>query len=147
MLAPLVHHLGLGHMRKTRFFLLASVLLALPAGAALAQVSQARFQQLDVDHDGEVDAAEYEAGARASFAALDTDHDGFVTLDELRATIDPNTGGIGRDGTARAQLAAMDQNYDNVISEDEFVDFANLKLPSYDKDGDGRLTSRDFGPR
>ncbi len=134
-------------MRKTRFSLVAGMLLSLPAGVAMAQVSQARFQQLDVDHDGEVDADEYEAGARASFAALDTDHDGYVTLDELRASIDPNTGGIGRDGTARAQLAAMDQNYDNMISAEEFVIFASQKLPSYDKDGDGRLTSRDFGPR
>lgn len=122
-------------------------LLAAVTATASAQSALDRFNQLDRNGDGIVDADEYEAGARASFAVLDTDHDGLVTLDELRASIDPNTGGIGRDGTARAQLATMDQNHDNVISEDEFVEFANQALPGYDKDGDGRLTRRDFEPR
>ncbi|SEM08266.1 EF hand [Pseudoxanthomonas sp. GM95] len=126
---------------------LSALVLTLVAGAAWAQSSQDRFRKLDTNNDGLVDDDEYDAGARASFALLDTNHDGWVTLDELRAAQDPNAGGIGADGLARKQLATMDLNYDNLISEDEFVAFANQSKSSYDKNGDGRLTSDDFGPR
>ncbi|TAA23220.1 MULTISPECIES: EF-hand domain-containing protein [Pseudoxanthomonas] len=126
--------------------LLGLVLLGLSA-PVLAQVSQARFDQLDADHNGVVDLAEYDAGARVSFAALDLDHDGFVTLDEMRASIDPNTGGIGREGTARARIEAMDKNYDKLISEAEFIDYAEQAMAQYDRDGDGRLTRWDFSWR
>ncbi len=122
------------------------IIMSVLAMPGWAQSSQARFRQLDSNHDGLVDQAEYDAGARQSFAALDRDHDGYVSLDELRASIDPNAGGIGADGMARAQLMTMDQNYDNLISEAEFVDFADQSMSKYDRNGDGRLTSDDFAP-
>jgi Ca2+-binding EF-hand superfamily protein len=128
-------------------FAIPVLLLATLAGSASAQGSQDRFTQLDRNGDGRVDQDEYEAGARASFASMDTNRDGWIGLDELRATLDPNAGGIGADGMARTQLAAMDLNDDKLISEDEFVAFANQSIATFDKDGDGRLTRADFQPR
>lgn len=115
-------------------------------GATWAQSAMDKFRLLDKNNDGVVDKDEYDAGARAQFAQLDANHDGWVTLDELRASQDPNAGGIGADGMARQQLEAMDLDGDNLISEDEFVAFADQSIATFDKDGDGVLTSRDFGP-
>lgn len=133
-------------MTQACSFAIPFLLLAALAGLASAQSAQDKFTQLDRNGDGIVDQDEYEAGARASFASMDTNRDGWISLDELRASMDPNAGGIGADGLARKQLAAMDLNDDNLISEDEFVAFANQSIPTFDKNGDGRLTREDFQP-
>lgn len=134
-------------MTKACSFAVPVLLLATLAAPAPAQSAQDRFAQLDSNGDELVDQGEYEAGARASFASMDTNRDGWITLDELRASLDPNAGGIGADGLARQQLAAMDLNDDNLISQDEFVAFADQSMSTFDKDGNGRLTREDFQPR
>lgn len=123
------------------------LLLVLSMAAGAQSVSLDQFAQLDGNADGIVDLAEYRAGARAAFGLLDTDRDGWVTLYEMRASLDPNTGGAGADGVARMRMEAMDLNHDTVISQDEFVAYAEQSIDSHDRDGDCRLTRQDFQGR
>lgn len=125
-----------------------ALLLVLGTATAAAQTGWLdQFGKLDGNGDGIIDLNEYQAGARAAFAPLDSDRDGWITLYEMRASLDPNTGGAGADGLARTRMAAMDLNHDNLISEDEFIAYADQSIETYDKDGDGRLTRQDFQAR
>lgn len=125
-----------------------ALLLVLGTATAAAQTGWLdQFGKLDGNGDGIIDLNEYQAGARAAFAPLDSDRDGWITLYEMRASLDPNTGGAGADGLARMRMKAMDLNHDNLISQDEFVAYAGQSIDSDDRDGDGRLTRQDFQAR
>jgi|GEM_PF-2906204 len=132
------------------FLLVSSVLLlGMAITDASAQYPEDKFRQLDKNSDGVVDSQEYQAGARASFASMDLNKDGSVDVEELIASgaANRNAGGMAPESIARTQMAAMDLNHDGLISENEFLEISNQAYSSFDKDGDGRLTSRDFGPR
>lgn len=137
-----------------------SLALLLAAAPALAQQGEpgAHFiENWDSDGDGAVTVDE--AGARRAdvFASFDANEDGFldaeeyVTFDEARANdMAQNEGGQGKGAMMRAAdgmlLARNDIDGDGKVSRDEFLGQAAAWIAEMDRNGDGVITTADFGP-
>jgi Ca2+-binding EF-hand superfamily protein len=100
-------------MMKPMLLLFPLLLLARPAHAARPADGGALLERADVDHDGRVTRAEFQAARRAMFDRLDRDHDGVVTA-----------GGFGRLRRFRPHAAEQIDNF----------------VKSIDIDHDGRAT-------
>ena len=111
----------------------------------------ARFNQMDTNHDGKVTkdelAAELQremqaANARiaqqleAKFKQLDTNHDGQLSLKEFMA-IQPR---IQPSETPEQMLSRLDTNHDGKISADEFRQPELAKFNRLDSNHDGIVT-------
>ncbi len=135
--------------------ILRSVLLLTAAGAllglsAMAQTSpdtgpakphpgaQARFAQMDADHDGFIEKSEATGRVAKNFDAIDTDHDGKLSPDELRAAL-KMAAGKAKTAPAPAQAAAPEHGAPERG--------AKAKMSAMDTDGDGRISYAEFTAR
>lgn len=73
----------------TRFFVVTALLSAVAlSGAAFAgdRSSADKIKKMDTNGDGQISAAEHEAGARKMFMMMDSNKDGSVTAAEMDAS-------------------------------------------------------------
>jgi hypothetical protein len=93
----------------------------------------------DTNKDGFVDRAEWDAGQEARFKELDTNHDGKLTKEELfaqsRSTSDR---ALERQD---AFFRRMDRDHDGFVSKDEFMAQAARNFARCDLDKDGRTNT------
>ena len=138
-------------MRKTvlTLMLVASAITS----AASAQTAPATLRppmRQDANHDGVSTRAEAIAQADARFAQMDTDHDGRITAGEMRAYREalhdrmvasgrdvpvPPPGGRKHDGMGRR----MDPNGDGSVTRDEFEARALKRFDRMDANHDGTI--------
>ena len=88
---------------------------------------------------------------------FDQDEDGmlsgeeYVLFDETRAAdMENNAGGHGKGGGRMQEgltLAFNDINTDGNVSKEEFVSNSAAWVAQIDRNGDGMITSADFGPQ
>jgi EF-hand domain pair/EF hand len=134
----------------------AAILMTLPAlaapdtqpGAAPSKPARAStgVMRYDINGDGFVDRAEWNAGQEARFKQLDTNGDGKLTQDELFARA-PAAGvanaGPG-DRQAQRQTAyfqRLDSDKDGFVSKAEFMAQASRNFARCDLDKDGRINT------
>ena len=136
----------------------AAVLLAATSGCmSTAETNQhkvaggavTRFHQLDTDHDGTVDYAEFNAGfAGTVFSQYNRDANGSITLAEWDAVEQANT------NKSVSSFKLLDRNHDGKLTTDELThgkrrDLVVRRLFNrVDKNHDGKLTeeeARSFG--
>ena len=116
----------------------------------------------DLDKDGRVTADEARERRSDVFASFDANDDGYldaeeyVLFDEARANDQKNHEGEGqgkghgqgkRNPANGMKLEANDTDKDGKVSRDEFLDNAAGWIAMIDRDGDGVVTTDDFGPR
>lgn len=95
---------------------------ALPAGAQ--SLSPEAFRVMDIDGNGQIDAAEHGVAMGAAFAHADKNADGVLDQDEA---------------TVLALPPQVDANGDGQITLDEFLASTRSDFQAADKDGDGIL--------
>ncbi len=97
------------------------------------------IMRYDTNNDGFVDRAEWNAGQEARFKELDTNHDGKLTKEELFAQSRSTS-----DRTLERQDAffrRMDRDHDGFVSQDEFMAQAARNFARCDLDKDGRTNT------
>jgi Ca2+-binding EF-hand superfamily protein len=138
-------------------FLALSVILA--ASPALAQQGQpgAHFiESWDGDMDGIVTVDEATARRGDVFFMFDANEDGlidaeeYVAFDETRARDMEGQGSHGQGAMRRADegmtLLFNDVDADGAVSREEFLGQVPAWIALMDQDGDGVITTADFGP-
>jgi len=115
--------------RFTKTILSASAAFAI-TGVALAA------PKADLNQDGQITRAEFQAEANAKFAAADTDFDGQLTKDEMKSLR------VKRKAEREdKRFAKMDDaNGDGVVSRAEYDASTEALFTRMDANGDGVLT-------
>jgi hypothetical protein len=130
--------------------------LASPAVAEGPAPGTHFIENWDVDGDGAVDLADIEARRSDVFMAFDSNEDGaldaeeYVYFDEARAN---DMQAISDEGPAKGMQRAMtgmtlafnDTDGNGEVSRGEFIDHVGDWLDLLDRDGDGIVTTADFG--
>lgn len=134
---------------------IALCLVAAPAFAQQGEPGLNFVQNWDLDQDGAVTAAEAAEHRGDVFLTFDANGDGFldaeeyVLFDEARAQDMEGQGGNGRGAMQRAadgmKLQNNDTDADGKVSRDEFVGNAAGWIADIDRNGDGVVTTADFG--
>ena len=137
-------------MRKTVLTLMLAASAITSAGAQTAPATPRPPMRQDANHDGVSTRAEAIAQADARFAQMDTDHDGRITTGEMRAYREalhdrmvasgrdvpvPPPGGRKHDGMGRR----MDPNGDGSVTRDEFEARALKRFDRMDANHDGTI--------
>jgi hypothetical protein len=135
---------------------LAALLAATPALAQQGQPGAHFIESWDGDRDGVVTLEEATARRGDVFAMFDMNEDGlldaeeYVLFDETRALDMENNGGHGRGAMMQASegmtLPYNDVDADGAVSLGEFLGQAPAWIAAMDRDGDGVITTADFGP-
>lgn len=140
-------------------------LLSLATAAALLFTSAAFAQQggmgghfienWDQDSDGAVTLAELAEKRENVFASFDSNEDGmldaeeYALFDEARANDQAQIGGghgKGKNGPETPMERSFnDTNADGMVSAEEWAAGSPLMFAKLDKNGDGKVTSDDFG--
>jgi hypothetical protein len=141
-----------------------AAVLALAAGAAPAQtpppVPGERFMVMwDSNADGVVSVEEAQARRAMIFDMFDYEGDGILSPDDYadidahmaedmqnRAQMGAGQGQMAGRMQAGMSVAANDADGDGLVTLDEFLDASPAWLEGMDVNGDGVLTSADFGP-
>lgn len=97
----------------------------------------------DANGDGVVDRDEWNAGQEARFNQLDTDHDGKLSQDELFArTSTAGANVVPSDRQYQRQSAyfrRLDRDHDGFVSKDEFMGQASRNFARCDLNKDDRI--------
>ena len=100
---------------------------------------QDRIDALDTDADGKISFDEFQAPDRDPFSRFDQNEDGFVTLEEMKEVTAQKT-----NERLEQRFAKLDADDDGMVTRDEM---RHSMFDRMDRDGDGYLTGREFGPR
>lgn len=106
----------------------------------------------DANEDGMLSLTEAQERRGELFEALDDDADGTLNTTDFKAFLDDMTQSDEEPGNNRRALGGMtldfnDVNGDGAVTRDEFVAQTAAFLKGMDRDGDGTITNKDFGPR
>jgi hypothetical protein len=113
--------------------------LSLTAVAGLAHAQTGGRGNLDADTDGSISAAEFEAGAQRRFQRMDGNGDGVVDAGELAAL---KARMADRPGAANRpdMLAEMDGDKDGRITQGEALAASKARFAKLDTNGDDALS-------
>jgi Ca2+-binding EF-hand superfamily protein len=116
-------------------------LLLSPAALAGEGMSVAdKFAAMDTNHDGKVSPDEYAVGARIMFDKLDANKDGQVTAAEMEA----GRPGKAKGMSTADKIKMVDTNGDGAVSADEHAAGAKAMFDKMDSDQDGYLTKSEM---
>ncbi|WP_417671864.1 EF-hand domain-containing protein [Roseibium sp.] len=124
--------------------------------AAYAAPGTHFIESWDLNGDKAVTADEARERRSDVFASFDANDDGFIdaeeykTFDEARANDQANHEPAGRGARNPAngmRLEVNDNDKDGKVSRDEFLGNAAAWITSIDRNGDGVVTTADFGPK
>ena len=141
-------------MRPLVLALLAGAVFALPATAQQGRPGAHFIEQWDDDGDGSVTLAEATRKRGGVFYMFDTDEDGVLdeaeydAFDAHRAADMAQPGhGRGMGHAAQGMLRTFnDADGDGKVTEAEFLGAAEGWFTQMDRNGDGVVTTDDFGP-
>jgi len=134
---------------------LALCLTALPAFAQQGQPGAHFVENWDLNEDGAVTVEEAAEKRGDVFLSFDANEDGYldaeeyVAFDEARANDEEGQVGQGGGGKRPSEgmtLQANDLDGDGRVSRDEFVGHSADWIAEIDRNGDGVVTTDDFGP-
>lgn len=142
----------------TKLSVLLTCAALMPIAAFAQDTPGSHFvENWDLDGNGFVSSEEITERRGDIFVMFDQDEDGmlsaeeYVLFDETRAAdMENNAGGHGKGGD-RMQvgltMAFNDSDADGTVSMDEFVSNSAVWVAQIDRNGDGMITSADFGPQ
>lgn len=145
-------------MKPLHICVVAVATFTTPLHAQQGNPGQHFIENWDLDGNGAVTVAEAQERRGDVFASFDADEDGYMTaeeyvlFDEARANdMEANAGGHGHGKMMRAadgmRLQVNDADGDGRVSQAEFVNAAESWVADMDRDGDGVVTTGDFGGR
>lgn len=129
--------------------------LAAPVFAEQGQPGAHFVENWDLDGDGQVTVVEATEKRGNVFLSFDANEDGFldageyVFFDQARANDMEGQGGHGQGAAKRAAdgmlLERNDSDGDGRVSREEFLGHAAEWIAGMDRNGDGVVTTEDFG--
>jgi len=126
---------------KTQIFLLAVIVGVLAAGSAYAanavgegdgDARRNRFQRIDTNGDGRIDAQEFAKAHEVRFERMDANGDGVVTQAELEES--------ARKERAERHFKRLDADGDGQVTKAEFAAVGDRMFQHLDADADGYLS-------
>lgn len=148
-------------MKTALTALVLSALLATPvlaSGGGTGNPGAGFLDEWDLDSDGQVTVADVASRRSDIFASFDQNDDGILDAEdydffnEARDTAHSDKGGHGgghggeRKAAVGMTLEFNDVDGDGVVSEAEFIGQSGAWLALVDRNGDGVVTVKDFGP-
>lgn len=141
---------------KRAFITLAVVAIAVPVWAQDQQPGAHFIESWDIDEDGVVDLQDITTRRGDVFFTFDADENGtldaeeYIAFDEARTNDMETNGGHGNgNGMRRASegmtLAFNDVDGNGEVSQEEFLARSADWLTVLDRNGDGSVTTTDFG--
>ena len=104
---------------------------------------QGRFKDIDIDRDGKLTAAEFEAANKEFFGTMDEDQNGSLVVKEYMAFwCGPKAGVPAR--VKAVSKKKLDVNRDGKIGDDECVVFWSANFFDVDSNHDGKITTDEF---
>ncbi|MEZ5825534.1 MAG: hypothetical protein R3C97_12595 [Geminicoccaceae bacterium] len=141
-------------MSSFRHATVVATFLSLAAAAHAQQPGSHFLENWDLDASGDVSLAELEERRGDVFAAFDANDDGaldaseYDIFDEARRADMESQPGHGK-GLAHVmtglQRDANDTDGDGLVTRDEFIAASATWFQSLDRNGDGAVTTADFG--
>jgi hypothetical protein len=142
----------------TKLTVLATCAALMPIAAFAQDTPGSHFvENWDMDRNGAVSLEEIIERREIVFNMFDNDQNGaldaveYVIFVETRAAdMENNAGGQGNGGDRMQEgltLGFNDTNADGNVSKDEFVSNSAAWVAQIDRNGDGMITSDDFGPQ
>ncbi|HNS96058.1 MAG TPA: EF-hand domain-containing protein [Polyangiaceae bacterium] len=101
-----------------------------------------RFGQLDTNGDDKVTKAEAEAGHALRFQQMDKNQDGVIDADEMKAYREAKMPGFGRH---TGRWTRMDTDGDGKVTKAEFDRWHTEMFQRWDENGDGEVSLEEFG--
>lgn len=145
-------------MRTLTLLTAAAALSATMAFAQQGNPGAYFIEQFDMDGDGQVTLAETKEKRGEVFVMFDSDEDGQFNAEEwegINEHLAAETGqggavqnmgrGPGRFMHEAMTLAFNDANADGTVTAEEFVEATTALFAKIDRNGDGVMTSADFG--
>jgi len=133
--------------KSNRLMLLSGVV-----GLALTAVTPAfaemgPWANADINKDGSIDRAEFDAGRATHFKNLDTDADGFVAEAEMQAFRDAHHAKMeGKHGDMSARfLKRFDADSDGKVTAAEWPKDGRMTFAEVDANADGAVTAEELG--
>ena len=142
----------------TKLTVIAMCAALIPLAALAQETPGSHFiENWDLDGNGSVSSEEITERRGDIFFMFDQDEDGmlsaeeYVLFDETRAADMENNAGDHGNGGGRMQegltLTFNDIDTDGSVSKEEFVSNSAAWVAQIDRNGDGMITSADFGPQ
>lgn len=116
--------------------------MAAARGAGARGGAAGMIGRLDKDGDGKLSREEFPEQFRARFDKLDANADGFVDADEMGKA---RGGGQAGDRRAGGMLGRFDKNGDGKVTREEFPQDKLQAFDRFDKNGDGVITADELG--
>lgn len=123
---------------------LAAALLALSAGASLAQTGAQEGPKADTNGDGKVTLAEFKASRLNRTMRADANKDGKISKAELEAVAAARKGGEGQGGGGGRMFGMMDANNDGFLTRAEIEKMVERRFQRLDVNGDGSLSAAEM---